>query len=63
MRRERVSEDIYVFTSETYAQVTAGVIVTDEGAIVIDTLPFPFEGQEMKEFIERPVPPRCALCD
>lgn len=56
MRRERVSEEIYVFTSEAHVQVTAGVLVTDEGAIVIDTLPFPFEGQEMKEFIEKRCP-------
>jgi len=38
---ERVSNDIFVFTSEMYAQVTAGVILTAEGAIIVDTLPFP----------------------
>jgi len=53
MRRERVSEDIYIFTSDIYAQVTAGVIITDEGAIVIDTLPFPSESRELKQFIDR----------
>lgn len=53
MRRERVSEDIYIFTSEMYAQVTASVILTDEGAIVIDTLPFPAESREMADFVHR----------
>ena len=37
MQRERVADDIYVFTSEVYAQVTAGVIVSSDGAILIDT--------------------------
>ena len=41
MLRERVASDIYVFRSELYLQVTAGVIVTEEGAVVVDTLPFP----------------------
>jgi glyoxylase-like metal-dependent hydrolase (beta-lactamase superfamily II) len=53
MLRERVSEDIYVFTSEVYAQVTAGVVVYPEGAVLIDTLPFPFETQEIKDFVEK----------
>ncbi len=53
MRRERVSEDIYIFTSEMYAQVTASVILTEEGAIVIDTLPFPVESREMADFVHR----------
>jgi cyclase len=55
--RERVSNDIYVFTSEIYAQVTAGAVVTDEGTILIDTLPFPSESREMAAFIERVCPP------
>jgi cyclase len=52
MQRERVAEDIYVFTSELYARVTAGAIVTPAGAILIDTLPYPQETQEIKEFLE-----------
>ncbi len=52
MPRERVSEDIYVFTSEVYAQVTAGVILTEEGAVIVDTLPFPSETAEIVDFIE-----------
>ena len=52
MQRERVAEDIYVFTSELYARVTAGAIVTPDGAILIDTLPYPEETHEIKAFLE-----------
>jgi cyclase len=51
--RERVSHNIYVFTSDLYAQVTAGAIVTRDGAILVDTLPFPSEAREMRAFIAR----------
>jgi cyclase len=51
MRKERVTENIYVFTSEMYAQVTAGAVVTTEGTVVIDTLPFPRETREMIDFL------------
>ncbi|MCX7681773.1 MAG: MBL fold metallo-hydrolase [Anaerolineae bacterium] len=53
MLRERVANDIYVFTSDLYAQVTAGAIVTPEGIILIDSLPFPVETREMKDFLEQ----------
>ena len=53
MQRERVADDIYVFTSDEYAQVTAGVIVTSEGAILVDTLVFPEETKAIKTFIEQ----------
>ena len=49
---ERVTDDVYVFTSELYAQVTAGVVNTRLGAILIDTLPYPTEALEMKQFVE-----------
>jgi glyoxylase-like metal-dependent hydrolase (beta-lactamase superfamily II) len=52
MLRERVSEDIYVFTSEIYAQVTAGLVVSPDGAVLIDTLAFPHETLEIREFVE-----------
>lgn len=52
MQRERVADDIYVFTSDLYVQVTAGVIVTSEGAIVIDTLAYPEETLQIKRFVE-----------
>jgi len=51
MRKERVTENIYVFTSEAYAQATAGAIVTNEGTVVIDTLPFPRETRELLDFL------------
>jgi cyclase len=56
MSRERVSEDIYVFTSDVYAQVTSGIILTPEGAVVIDTLPFPVETQELVSFAKNHAP-------
>lgn len=52
MQRERVADDIYVFTSELYAQVTAGAIITPDGAILIDTLVFPEEIRALKNFLE-----------
>ncbi len=51
MKRDRVSEGIYVFTSGLYAEVTATVIFTDELAVVVDTLPFPSEARAMRNFI------------
>lgn len=52
MQRERVADDIYVFTSDLYAQVTAGLVVTGEGAVLIDTLAFPEESQAIRRFVE-----------
>jgi glyoxylase-like metal-dependent hydrolase (beta-lactamase superfamily II) len=51
MRRERVSDDIYVFTSDLYAQVTASAVVTEGGIVVIDTLPFPVETRAMIDYL------------
>ena len=53
MFRERVSNSIHVFTSALYARVTAGVIATREGAILIDSLPFPVEARELAAFAAR----------
>ena len=52
MLRERISEGIYIFTSDLYAQVTAGVIVTSKEAMVVDTLPFPQETRELLAFVQ-----------
>ena len=52
VRLDRVAEDIYVFVSGLYAQVTATVLLTPRGAIVIDTMPFPAEASEIVSFIE-----------
>lgn len=51
MQRERVTDDIYVFTSDLYAQVTAGVILTGEGAVIVDTLVYPEETRIIKRFV------------
>lgn len=52
MHRERVSENVYWFQSEIYAQVTAGVVAGSNWAIVIDTLAIPDETLAMRAFIE-----------
>jgi glyoxylase-like metal-dependent hydrolase (beta-lactamase superfamily II) len=59
MVRERVAEDVYVFTSELYAQVNAGAVVGPEWSVLIDTLAFPEETLEIRDFLhnrlEKPV--------
>ncbi len=52
MHRERVSENVYWFQSEVYAQVTAGVITSPQWAVMIDTLALPEETLELRDFIE-----------
>lgn len=52
MRIDRVADNIYVFASDLYAQVTCTVVLTPEGAIVIDTLPFPSETREVLLFLQ-----------
>ncbi len=52
MIRERVSENVYVFTSEVYAQVNAGAVVGPEYTVLIDTLAYPDEIQEIKRFTD-----------
>jgi cyclase len=52
MHRERVSENVFWFQSEVYAQVTAGVIVGPQWAVMIDTLALPEETLGIREFIE-----------
>jgi len=56
MQRERIAEDIYVFTSDLYLEVTAGAVITDHGAVVIDTLPFPQETRSMRDFVQSVCP-------
>jgi glyoxylase-like metal-dependent hydrolase (beta-lactamase superfamily II) len=51
MQRERVSENVYWFQSEIYAQVSAGVIAGPQWAVVVDTL-IPQETLAIKKFIE-----------
>jgi glyoxylase-like metal-dependent hydrolase (beta-lactamase superfamily II) len=52
MQRERISENVYWFQSEVYAQVTAGAITGPQWAVVIDTLAMPEETLAMRSFIE-----------
>ncbi len=52
MHRERVSENVFWFQSEAYAQVTAGVVAGPQWAVVIDTLALPDETLSIREFIE-----------
>ncbi len=52
MLRERISENVYWFQSEIYAQVTAGAVIGPQWAVVIDTLALPEETLAMRDFIE-----------
>jgi len=47
---ERVSEEIYLFTSDRYALVNSVAVVTQEGIVVIDALPFPEEAKQIVSF-------------
>ncbi|MCU0520669.1 MAG: MBL fold metallo-hydrolase [Anaerolineae bacterium] len=49
---ERVSEQIYLFTSDRYALVNSVAVVTDRGTIVVDGLPFPDEAKQIARFLE-----------
>jgi glyoxylase-like metal-dependent hydrolase (beta-lactamase superfamily II) len=52
VQRERVAEDVYVFASDLYAQVTATVIATSMGVVLFDTLLYPEEARLIKGFVE-----------
>lgn len=52
MVRERIADNVYVFSSRRYAQVTAGAILTREGVVLIDTLFYPDETSAIKSFLE-----------
>ncbi len=51
MLRERVTEDVFVFISELYAEVAAAVVLSSQGAVIIDTLPFPQETKQVRDFV------------
>jgi glyoxylase-like metal-dependent hydrolase (beta-lactamase superfamily II) len=53
LQRERVSENVYSFQSDVYAQVNAGAVVGPNLAVVIDTLALPEETLEIRQFIEQ----------
>lgn len=50
---ERVSENVYSFQSENYAQVSAGIVEGPNWAVVIDTLALPEETLAMRDFVEQ----------
>ena len=52
MHRERVSDNVYWFQSEVYAQVTAGVVAGPQWAVLIDTLALPDETLSIREYVE-----------
>lgn len=53
MLKERVADDIYIFTSDLYVKVTAGAILTSQGMVVVDTLLFPQETDELLDLVRR----------
>lgn len=53
MQRERIADNVYSLQSEVYAQVTAGVVVGPNWAVVIDTLALPEETYAIRDFIEQ----------
>jgi len=56
MHTERLSDDVYVFTSELYYQVTASLIVSGTIGVLIDTLPFPEETVQIAQLVNRLCP-------
>lgn len=52
MQRERITDNILVFRSSLYAQVTAGLIVTSDGAVLVDTLLYPEESLRIRRYVE-----------
>lgn len=53
MQRERITDHILVFRSDLYAQVTAGLVLTADGAVLIDALLYPEETLRIRRYIEQ----------
>ncbi len=53
IQRERIADNVYSFQSEVYAQVTAGVVVGPNWAVLIDTLATPDESLSIRDFVEQ----------
>ena len=53
IQRERVSDNVYLFQSDLYAQVTAGAVIGPNWAVLVDTLAIPEESLAIREFIEQ----------
>ncbi len=56
MQWDRASEDVYIFTSDRYAQVNAALIRAERIGVVIDTLLFPSETLEMAKIARQHCP-------
>jgi cyclase len=52
MRRERVTDDIFLFTSDLYGQVNASLVRTSAGAVLIGTGVEPRETDYIRRFVE-----------
>ena len=57
MRLDRIAEDIYILVSDLYVQVTSTVLITPDGAIVIDAMLFPSESRQILSFVESELGP------
>lgn len=55
IQRERITDNVYSFQSEVYAQVTAGAVVGPNWAVVIDTLALPEEALAIRDFLEQEI--------
>jgi cyclase len=53
VQRERIADNVYAFQSDVYAQVTAGVVIGPNWAVIIDTLAMPEETLAIRDFIEQ----------
>ena len=53
IKRIRASDETWAFTSDMYARVNAGLVVTREGGILIDTLLFPVETRQLVNYTHR----------
>src|SRR4030043_1891493 len=53
VQRERIADNVYSFQSDVYAQVTAGVVIGPNWAVVIDTLALPEETLIIRDFVEQ----------
>jgi cyclase len=53
IQRERVSDNVFAFQSDIYAQVTAGAVIGPSWSLLIDTLATPEETLELRRFIEQ----------
>ena len=53
IKRIRASDETWAFTSEMYARVNAGLIVTREGGVLVDTLLYPVETRQLVNYANR----------